>query len=67
MSTWHQQRNPRALAALWTPHPTEWKCVSDKYGQCASSISFQEEQDARAYAAKTGDTLIPPRQSHPHQ
>lgn len=60
MSTWHQNRNKAGLTALWQPHPTHWKCVSDKYGQCASSMTFENEQQARAYAARTGDAIIPP-------
>lgn len=60
MSTWHQQRNPSALQALWQPHPTLWKCVSDKPNCMAGSISFATKDEARAYAKRTGDALIPP-------
>lgn len=60
MATWHQQRNPAGLQALWKPHPTEWKCVSDKHNQFASSMSFTDETEARAYAKRTGNVLIPP-------
>jgi hypothetical protein len=61
VSSWHQDRNPGGLRALWTPHPTKWKCVSDRAGQLASCMSFDDEAEARAYAAKTGGILIPPQ------
>lgn len=66
MSTWHQNRNPAALTALWLPHPTKWKCISDKPGQMASSMMFDNEVEARTYANRTGDVLIPPGGSHAH-
>lgn len=61
MSTWHQDRNPSALQALWTPDPTKWKCISDKYGGFASCMTFDDEASARQYAAKTGDIVLPPK------
>lgn len=61
MSTWHQNRNPAALAALWAPHPTQWKCVSDRFDRPAGSMSFETEAEAKAYAERTGDIVIPPR------
>lgn len=60
MSTWHQDKNPAGLMQLWLPHPTKWKCISDKLHQHASSMTFEDEAQARAYARKTGDILIPP-------
>ena len=60
MSTWHQQQNPTALAALWAP-TDKWKCVSDKPGLPAGCMSFDDEADARRYCARTGDVLIPPK------
>lgn len=60
MSTWHQERNPAGIAALWAPHPTKWKCISDRHGQFATSMMFEDEAAAKAYAAKTGDVVIPP-------
>lgn len=62
MATWHQEqaRKRAGGTGLWYPHPTEWKCVSDKPGQFASSMSFTDEAKARAYCEKTGDALIPP-------
>lgn len=61
MSTWHQDQNPAALAALWRPHPVNWKCISDKVGEPASSMSFPDEASARQYALQTGDVLIAPK------
>jgi len=61
MSTWHQARNPAVIADLWSPHPTQWKCVSDRPGEPASSISFATEAEAKAYAERTGDIVIAPR------
>jgi hypothetical protein len=60
MATWHQQRNPEGLRSLWQQHPTQWKCISDRPNECAGSISFNDEAEARAYAAKTGDRVLPP-------
>jgi hypothetical protein len=60
MATWHQQKNPTALAALWAPHPTQWKCVSDKPGQMAGCASFTDKQKARDFCDNTGAVLIPP-------
>lgn len=60
MATWHQRNNPAALTALWTPHPTRWKCVSDRWNRPAGSIVFDSAAEANAYAAKTGDVVIPP-------
>lgn len=63
MSTWHQDRNPGALQALWTPEPGKYKCVSDRPGQAASCMSFDNQADAEAYCEKTGDILISPPQT----
>lgn len=61
MATWHQAKNQLALALLWAPDPVRWKCVHDRYNQPASAIKFDTEQEARAYAARTGDVVIAPR------
>lgn len=60
MSTWHQNRNPIALAALWRPLPDQYKCVSDRPGQPASCMIFADRVAAERYAERTGDVLIPP-------
>ena len=61
MATWHQERNAAGLSALWEPHPSAWKCIDDKPGRPAGSISFECESKAKAYAEKTGAHLIPPK------
>lgn len=61
MSTWHQDNNQAAIGALWSPHPTKWKCISDRHGCMASCTTFDSEGEARAYALKTGDVLVCPR------
>lgn len=61
MSTWHQSKNTSALMALWSPHPTKWKCVSDRFDRPASCMTFDSKEDAEAYALKTGDVVIAPR------
>lgn len=65
MASWHQQRNPGGLAALWQPHPTNWKIVSDKFNEFASSISFEDEGQARLYVVRNGGHLIPPLSANP--
>ena len=60
MASWHQQQNPAGLLALWTPHPTKWKCIRDTYGHFASCMTFDNAVHAREYAAKTGDMLLAP-------
>lgn len=60
MATYHQERNAAGLRALWTPEPGRWKCISDKRGRMASCMSFDNEKDALAYCANTGDVLLPP-------
>ncbi|MBZ9574571.1 hypothetical protein [Modicisalibacter sp. MOD 31.J] len=59
MSTWHQNRNRSALAALWQPLPDQYKCVSDKPGQAASCMIFADRAAAERYAERTGGVLIP--------
>ena len=61
MSTWHQAHNLAAITALWEPHPTHWKCVTDHPNKFASTITFATEAEARAYAERTGDIVIAPR------
>lgn len=61
MSTWHQNKNQPALAALWSPHETKFKCISDKPGKLASCMTFDTLEDAQTYCSKTGDILIPPK------
>lgn len=61
MSTWHQAQNPATTAALWAPHPTQWKCITDRPNEFASCIRFATEAEARAYAERTGDIVIAPR------
>lgn len=60
MSTWHQNQNPAALMKLWQREPGKWKCISDRPGQPASCMSFDNEADAVRYCANTGDVLIAP-------
>ena len=60
MSTWHQAQNPATTAALWAPHPTQWKCISDRPNEFASAMTFATEAEARAYAERTGDIVIAP-------
>lgn len=60
MATWHQSKNGSGLAALWAPSPGKWKCISDRPGKAAGAMLFDNEADARRYAAKTGDVVIPP-------
>lgn len=60
MASWHQNQNGAGLSSLWAPDPSRWKCISDKPGRFASCMSFETEEQARAYAAKTGDIIIPP-------
>jgi hypothetical protein len=64
MSTWHQDRNPQGLQALWQPHATDWKCVSDKPGQLASAMCFAREDEARSYCERWGCVLIPPQSAN---
>ena len=67
MATWHQQQNRSALQQLHTPERGKWKCVSDKPGQQASCMTYDNEADALAYCQRTGDHLIaPPREENPH-
>ena len=61
MSTWHQAQNPASTAALGSPHPTQWKCISDRPNEFASSIRSATEAEARAYAERTGHNVIAPR------
>lgn len=61
MSTWHQSKNKTALMDLWSPHPTNWKCIHDTYDRPASCMSFDNKEDAEAYALKTGAVVIAPR------
>ena len=61
MSTWHQAQNPATTAALWAPHPTKWKCISDRLNEFASCMYFATEAAARTYAERTGDIVIAPR------
>ncbi len=60
MATWHQQRNPGALRALWAPHPTKWKVVEDPCNEFASCMSFERRDDANAYQKRAGGHLVPP-------
>ena len=61
MSTWHQAQNPATTTALWAPHTTQWKCISDRPNEFASVMTFATEAEARAYAERTGDIVIAPR------
>lgn len=60
MASWHQSKNPAALASLWTPEPGKFKCISDKAGQPASCMTFNNRPDAERYCQNTGDVLIAP-------
>lgn len=60
MATWHQQQNPAALRALWTPEPGKWKCVCDRPGQMAGCVTFDNRQKALDYCDNTGAILVPP-------
>lgn len=63
MATWHQNRNQDAIAALWRPEPGKFKCITDKHGQPASCMVFDNLEAAQRYCEKTGDTLIcPPKE-----
>jgi len=61
MATWHQSQNQAAIKALWTPHATKWKCISDKHDRPASCMTFDDRKSAKEYAERTGDILIAPR------
>ena len=61
MSTWHQALNPAVAAALWAPHPTQWKVVSDRPNEFASMMTFATEAEARTYAERTECVVIAPR------
>lgn len=65
MSTWHQERNPRAMAALWAPDKFTWKVIDDKPGQLASCMTFPDKESAESYQQKCGGVLIEP--SHKEQ
>lgn len=62
MATGHQEKDRGAIAALWSPVPGKFKCVSDRHGRCAGAIIFDNLADAQAYCEKTGDVLIAPTQ-----
>ena len=64
MSTWHQAKNKAALMDLWRPPPIKWKCVHDKFDQPASCISFNNKEEAEAYALTTGAVVIAPTEPH---
>ena len=49
MATWHQSRNPAALAALYVPHPTLWRVVINPPGECAAAIEFSRKRKTDAY------------------
>lgn len=61
MATWHQQHNKAGLTALYTPDLRRWKVVGDRYGQPASAILFDTQEAAEAYAQKSGEIVIPPK------
>lgn len=65
MATWHQQQNPQALQTLHSAEPGKWKCVSDRNGQPASCMVFDNAGDAQRYCDRTGDRLVaPPTTEH---
>lgn len=59
MATWHQERG-NGLAALYAPHPTGWKVISDRHGEPASSIVLESKDAAERYVANAGGSIIPP-------
>ena len=59
MSTWHQRKGG-ALAGLWQPHPVHFKCVSDRPEQFASSMLFDDLEQAKSYCERTGNVLVMP-------
>lgn len=55
VGSWHQQVAP-THSPLY--HETKWTCVST--GDRISVMRFDSGEEAKAYADKTGDTLLPP-------
>lgn len=66
MATYHQNKNPGGMAALYAPESHAWKVVSDAPGAFASAIQFpaHEEGDAIALAIRNGGRLVAPAASY---
>lgn len=60
MATWHQNRNAGGMRALYAPHESGWKVVSNPVGALASAIVFREESAAIAYQKRCGGIVIAP-------
>lgn len=61
MATWHQQQAFKRNGAPDLSHATLWTCASST-GHLGV-IRFATYAEAKAYCDKTGDYIIPPRNS----